>query len=37
MVGVVTNVVTWRGLSEGKTANSLRISPLGMYHQQYKC
>ena len=36
MMGVVTNVVTWRGMGKRKTANSLRISRLGMYHQQYK-
>ena len=37
MVGVVTNVVTWRGLDERKTANSLRISGLCWCHQQHKC
>ena len=34
MVGVVTNVVTWRGTSERKTANSLRISGLLWCHQE---
>ena len=37
MVGVVTNVVTWRDMSERKTTNSLRISGLVWCHQQYKC
>ena len=37
MVGVVTDVVTWRGKGERKTANSLRISGLLWCHQQYKC
>ena len=34
MVGVVTNVVTWRVVGERKTANSLRISGLGWCHQE---
>ena len=34
MVGVVTNVVTWRGMGERKTANSLRISDLLWCHQE---
>ena len=32
-MGVVTNVVTWRGIGERKTANSLRISGLLWCHQ----
>ena len=34
MVGVVTNVGTWRGMDEIKTANSLRISGLLWCHQE---
>ena len=34
MAGVVTNVVTWRGMGERKTANSLRISGLLWCHQE---
>ena len=34
MVGVVTIVVTWRGIGERKTANSLRISGLMWCHQE---
>ena len=34
MVSVVTNVVTWRGTDERKTANSLRISGLMWCHQE---
>ena len=34
MAGVVTNVVTWMGVCERKTANSLRISGLGWCHQE---
>ena len=33
-MGVVTNVVTWRGVDERKTANSLRISGLLWCHQE---
>ena len=35
MVGVVTNVVTWRGMGERKTANSLRISGLVWCYQHH--
>ena len=35
MVGVVTNVVTWRSVGERKTANSLRISGLWWCHQYW--
>ena len=34
MVEVVTNVVSWRGVVERKTANSLRISGLMWCHQE---
>ena len=34
MLSVVTNVVTWRGMGERKTANSLRISGLVWCHQE---
>ena len=34
MVGVVTNVVTWRGMGKRKAANSLRISGLWWCHQE---
>ena len=34
MMDVVTNVVTWRGMGERKTANSLRISGLWWCHQE---
>ena len=34
MLSVVTNVVTWRGMGERKTANSLRISGLLWCHQE---
>ena len=30
----MTNVVTWRGMNERKTANSLRISGLVWCHQE---
>ena len=33
-MGVVTNVVTWSGMGERKTANSLRISGLMWCHQE---
>ena len=35
MAGAVTNVVTWRGMGERKTANSLRISGLVWCHQYW--
>ena len=31
---MVTNVVTWKGIDERKTANSLRISGLLWCHQE---